>query len=116
MRISDWSSDVCSSDLFSDPQDPTSAPNGNGVPYSLNTKLFSDYAVKYRIAYLPESTKSVYRDAKADGTNAVLYFPSVTLSVKTVWLRVDTTQNETTDENNPTIKRENKKGTQRPDR
>ena len=45
--------------LFSDPEDPTSAPNSSGlpdsagvvpgVPFVLNSKLFSDYSVKYRV-------------------------------------------------------------------
>src|SRR3546814_19102444 len=110
MRISDWSSDVCSSDLFSDPQDPTSAPNGNGVPYSLNTKLFSDYAVKYRIAYLPEGTKAVYRDAKTDGTNAVIVFPSGTIIAKNFSFRDEAHDTETPVETRLIIKRVHNKG------
>ena len=68
--------------LFSDPADPTSAPNGTGVPYSLNSKLFSDYSVKYRVLYLPPGTKAVYREAKSDGANAVIVFPVGTIIAK----------------------------------
>ncbi|MES2884432.1 MAG: parallel beta-helix domain-containing protein [Pseudomonadota bacterium] len=68
--------------LFADPQDPTSTPNASGVPYSLNSKLFSDYSVKYRVLYLPPGTKAVYREAKSDGANAVIVFPVGTIIAK----------------------------------
>jgi len=68
--------------LFSNPQDPTSAANSGGVPYSLNSKLFSDYSVKYRVLYLPPGTKAVYREAKSDGANAVIVFPVGTIIAK----------------------------------
>lgn len=68
--------------LFSNPEDPTSAPNSAGVPYSLNSKLFSDYSVKYRVLYLPPGTKAVYREAKSDGPNAVIVFPVGTIIAK----------------------------------
>lgn len=68
--------------LFADPQDPTSAPNGGGVPFSLNTKLFSDYAVKYRVAYMPPGTQAIYKDA-TDGANATIVFPTGTILAKT---------------------------------
>lgn len=68
--------------LFADPQDPTSAANGAGVPYSLNSKLFSDYSVKYRVLYLPPGTKAVYREAASDGANAVIVFPVGTIIAK----------------------------------
>lgn len=99
--------------LFADPQDPTSAPNGGGVPYSLNTKLFSDYAVKYRVAYLPEGTKAVYRDAKTDGTNAVIVFPSGTIIAKTFSFRDEANDTETPVETRLIIKRVNNKGVAR---
>jgi len=69
--------------LFSDAQDPTSAPNGSGVPFVLNTKLFSDYSVKYRVLYLPPGTKAVYKDAGTNGPNATLDFPVGTIIAKT---------------------------------
>ncbi len=68
--------------LFRDPQDPTSAANSAGVPYSLNSKLFSDYAVKYRVLYMPSGTKAVYREAASDGANAVIVFPVGTIIAK----------------------------------
>ncbi len=73
--------------LFRDPEDPTSAPNGDGVPFVLNSKLFSDYAVKYRVLYLPPNTKATYRDAGGQGgglnPNATLDFPVGTVLAKT---------------------------------
>jgi len=51
-------------------------PNGL-TPYALNTPLFSDYAEKFRFAYLPPGTKAAYRP---DG---VLDFPVGATLVKT---------------------------------
>ncbi|AXQ30948.1 hypothetical protein D0B54_20690 [Solimonas sp. K1W22B-7] len=53
--------------LFADPQDPTAGPNGNGMPFTLNTILFSDYASKYRFMFLPDDSggrpqKAIYQD------------------------------------------------------
>ncbi|WP_240954000.1 parallel beta-helix domain-containing protein [Solimonas marina] len=99
--------------LFRDPEDPTSAPNGTGTPYSLNTKLFSDYAVKYRVVYLPTGTQAVYRDAKTDGTNAVIVFPSGTIIAKTFSFRDEGNDTETPVETRLLIKRVNSKGVAR---
>ena len=68
--------------LFSDPQDPTSLPNGQGVPFVLNTKLFSDYSTKYRVAYIPEGEQAIYRDGE-DNANAAILFPLGTILAKT---------------------------------
>jgi uncharacterized repeat protein (TIGR03806 family) len=77
--------------LFSEADDPTSAPNYSGgdfdaniqgVPFVLNTKLFSDYAVKYRVLYLPTGSKAIYKDASTDGANATIIFPVGTIIAK----------------------------------
>lgn len=99
--------------LFADPEDPTSAPNGGGVPYSLNSKLFSDYAVKYRVAYLPTGTKAVYRSAANDGTDAVIVFPSGTIIAKTFSFADEANKTETPVETRLLIKRVNNKGVAR---
>jgi uncharacterized repeat protein (TIGR03806 family) len=52
-------------------------PNGGLTPYALNTPLFSDYAEKLRLLYLPPGTKAKYQ---ADG---VLDFPVGATLVKT---------------------------------
>lgn len=46
--------------LFQDKTDPTSNPNGTGIPYDLNTPLFSDYTSKYRFIFVPEGEKAQY--------------------------------------------------------
>ncbi|MCT7942543.1 parallel beta-helix domain-containing protein [Shewanella holmiensis] len=46
--------------LFADMKNPTTAPNSGGLPYDLNTPLFTDHATKYRFVYVPEGTKADY--------------------------------------------------------
>jgi uncharacterized repeat protein (TIGR03806 family) len=53
--------------LFEDPLDPTRNPTAPGLPFDLNTALFSDYALKYRFLFLPAGTggapeKATYMD------------------------------------------------------
>ena len=81
--------------LFADAQDPTQNPNGFGVPFDLNTILFSDYASKYRFLFLPpassgEPQKAVYMDHEDcetlnvyDCYTATLGFPVGTVFAKT---------------------------------
>ena len=69
--------------LFSNLEDPTSTPNGGGVPFVLNTKLFSDYALKYRVAYIPPGTHAVYNDKASNGVDATAVFPVGTIIAKT---------------------------------
>ena len=99
--------------LFQNAEDPTSLPNSSGVPYSLTTKLFSDYSVKYRVAYLPPGTKAVYRDAAGDGVNAVITFPAGTILAKTFSFDDETAGTETAVETRLLIKRVNSKGAAR---
>lgn len=96
--------------LFADAEDPTSAPRGGGVPFVLNTKLFSDYAVKYRVAYLPPGTKATYRAAATDGVNATISFPAGTIIAKTFSFANETTGTENAVETRLLIKRVNSKG------
>ena len=81
--------------LFADPEDPRSTPNSGGVPFVLNTKLFSDYAVKYRVAYIPPGKAASYKagtTAEASDTiypeqggspNATIVYPVGTVLAKT---------------------------------
>jgi uncharacterized repeat protein (TIGR03806 family) len=69
--------------LFEDDEDPTSRPNGDGVPYALNSKLFTDYAAKYRVVFLPPGEKAIYKSAAVDGPNAAIQFPVGTVIAKT---------------------------------
>ncbi len=70
--------------LFADPHDPRSMPNDGGVPFVLNSKLFSDYATKYRVAFVPPGTKAVYMDGQdGDNVNGTIHFPTGTVIAKT---------------------------------
>ncbi len=81
--------------LFADDEDPTRNPNGNGVPFDLNTILFSDYASKYRFLFLPDDAsgkpqKARYQDHVDcetlnvyDCKTATLDFPVGTVLAKT---------------------------------
>ena len=83
--------------LFADATDPTRNPNGTGVPYDLNTPLFSDYAVKTRILFLPPGQKATYVDSANchdhgviqifDCNTATLDFPVGTVIAKTFSFR-----------------------------
>lgn len=68
--------------LFSDPEDPTSMPHGRGVPFVLNSKLFSDFSTKYRVAFIPDGQQALYRDGQ-EGANATILFPVGTIIAKT---------------------------------
>jgi len=63
--------------LFADSTDPTANPNSGGIPYDLSTALFTDYASKYRFAFIPEGEQAKY------SKHEVLDFPLGTVLVKT---------------------------------
>ena len=70
--------------LFANAQDPRSMPHEGGVPFVLNSKLFSDYATKYRVAFIPPGTKAVYMDGQNGGNlNGTIHFPNGTVIAKT---------------------------------
>lgn len=69
--------------LFADPADPRSTPNSGGVPFVLNSKLFSDYSNKYRVLFLPPGKKAAYRDSGGNDPNTVIAFPVGTIIAKT---------------------------------
>lgn len=76
--------DLAHYNLFEDPADPRSEPNEGGLPYVLNTKLFTDYATKYRVAFIPPGTKAVYVDGQDGGNvNGTIHFPVGTVLAKT---------------------------------
>ena len=98
--------------LFGDAQDPTSAPNGGGLPFALTTKLFSDYSVKYRVAWLPPGETAVYRDAggSAGSANVTINFPVGTIIAKTFAFANEDAGTEVPMETRLLIKRVNSKG------
>ncbi|MAA74077.1 MAG: hypothetical protein CMN28_05170 [Salinisphaeraceae bacterium] len=83
--------------LFAQADDPTSTPNANGsldnaaqgLPFVLNTKLFSDYSVKYRVLFLPPNADGsatqpgTYSAPGASDPNATLIFPVGSIVAKT---------------------------------
>ncbi|MBY8964209.1 parallel beta-helix domain-containing protein [Algiphilus sp.] len=69
--------------LFQDAEDPTSEPNGRSFPFVLNTKLFSDYSVKYRVAYLPPRQQMTYAAPEATQPSGTMVFPTGTILAKT---------------------------------
>ena len=92
--------------LFEDAEDPTSTPRGDGLPFSLNSKLFSDYAVKYRVAYIPPGAKATWKDHD-DGVTANLTFPTGTIIAKTFSFRDEEAGTEIPVETRLLIKRAN---------
>lgn len=74
--------------LFANAEDPRSAPNGGGVPYDLNSALFSDYSVKYRVLFIPAGQTATYKDHN-DGSSATLDFPMGTVIAKSFAFRKD---------------------------
>ena len=95
--------------LFSDPQDPRSLPNGRGVPFAMNSKLFSDYSTKFRVAYIPTGEQAIYRDG-SDGVNATILFPVGTILAKSFAFADETQGTEQVAETRLLIKRANPDG------
>lgn len=73
--------DLASYNLFDNPQDPSQNSNG-GTPYDLNTRLFSDYARKFRIVFMPPGEAAVYHDG-GENADATYEFPVGTVIAKT---------------------------------
>ncbi|WP_396587142.1 SO2930 family diheme c-type cytochrome [Bermanella sp. R86510] len=63
--------------LFKNPSDPTQDPQTPGIPYELNTQLFTDYASKYRFVFVPDGKAAQFSD------HEVMEFPIGSVLVKT---------------------------------
>lgn len=63
--------------LFLDQTDATSEPNSPGIPYDMNTQLFTDYASKYRFIFVPPNTEATFSE------HEVMNFPVGSVLVKT---------------------------------
>ncbi|MCG9757073.1 right-handed parallel beta-helix repeat-containing protein [Shewanella insulae] len=89
--------------LFADTKDPSTGANSGGIPYDLNTQLFTDYASKYRFVFVPEGKVASY------SANESMDFPVGTVITKTFALPSDTSKrgvaNETLVETRLLIKR-----------
>jgi parallel beta-helix repeat protein len=68
--------------LFADASNPLEGANG-GVFYDLNTPLFTDYAKKYRVVFIPGSSQAAYRSTE------VFDFPVGTIIAKTFTIQAD---------------------------
>ena len=68
--------------LFEDSTNPLTDPN-SGIPYDLNTPLFTDYANKYRFVFVPEGAEAAYRNRD------VFDFPVGTIIAKTFTIQAD---------------------------
>ncbi len=69
--------------LFQDRANPLKDPNGGGIPYGLNTTLFTDYAEKSRVVFLPPGAPARYSG------EGLLDFPVGTVIAKTFWYYAD---------------------------
>lgn len=78
--------------LFTDATNPKGATRSGGIPYNLNTQLFTDYANKYRYVFVPEGETASYSD------NEVMDFPTGTVLVKSFALPASTAVDNTTEE------------------
>lgn len=63
--------------LFTDPTESTTEPNAPGIPYDMNTQLFTDYASKYRFIFVPPNSAATYTE------HEVMDFPVGSVLVKT---------------------------------
>jgi len=75
--------DLAQYNLFQDAADPTSEPNGRSFPFVLNTKLFSDYSVKYRVAFVPPGEQLTYAAPEESQPSGTMVFPTGTIIAKT---------------------------------
>tara|TARA_R110000787_G_scaffold15088_30_gene46548 strand:+ start:4640 stop:7768 length:3129 start_codon:yes stop_codon:yes gene_type:complete len=69
--------------LFANPTDPRSGFNESGVLYDLTAPLFSDYASKYRVLFLPPGQPATWNEGSSSMPNATLDFPVGTVIAKT---------------------------------
>ncbi|MFT7126513.1 MAG: putative repeat protein (TIGR03806 family) [Pseudoalteromonas tetraodonis] len=69
--------------LFATPTDPRSGFNGNGIRYELTTPLFSDYAGKYRVLYLPPGESAEWAEGNEAMPNQTINFPVGSVIAKT---------------------------------
>jgi uncharacterized repeat protein (TIGR03806 family) len=80
--------------LFADQTDPRSGFHEDGVIYDLVTPLFSDYAVKYRVLFLPPGEPATWVEGNISTPNATLDFPVGTVIAKTFAFRDRNAENE----------------------
>ncbi|QDO83609.1 hypothetical protein FM037_10655 [Shewanella psychropiezotolerans] len=72
--------------LFADAKNPSTGANSAGMPYDMNTQLFTDYSSKYRFVFVPEGKIANYSAQES------MDFPVGTVISKTFALPADTSQ------------------------
>ena len=70
--------------LFADSSNPKENANGGGLPYDLNSALFTDYTTKYRYVFVPDGQSAQYSNQE------VFEFPVGSVLVKTFAMPDDT--------------------------
>jgi uncharacterized repeat protein (TIGR03806 family) len=73
--------------LFADQTDPRSRFHEDGIIYELVTPLFSDYAIKYRVLFVPTGESAMWAEGNINAPNATLDFPVGTVIAKTFAFR-----------------------------
>tara|TARA_R110000850_G_scaffold2621_5_gene12382 strand:+ start:198 stop:3221 length:3024 start_codon:yes stop_codon:yes gene_type:complete len=97
--------------LFAEADDPRSLPHEGGVPYVLNSKLFSDHATKYRVLFVPPGEQAVYRDGQGgNNVNGTIDFPVGTVIAKTFAFTDEANNSEALVETRLLIKRVSQSG------
>lgn len=84
--LSENATNLSAYQLFANPCDATKNPSSRGVPYTLSTPLFTDYASKYRFVFVPQDTTATYT------ADSAFDFPVGTVISKTFSLPADTSQ------------------------
>ena len=77
-------SNLSSYNFFADAKNPAGEVNSNGLPYDLNSPLFTDYASKYRVVFVPDNEQAQYQSKES------FDFPVGSVLVKTFALPSDT--------------------------
>ncbi len=70
--------------LFADDSNPSTGANSGGLPYDMNTQLFTDYSSKYRFVFVPEGKTANYTAQES------MDFPVGTVISKTFALPANT--------------------------
>lgn len=102
--------DLAQYNLFDNAQDPTSKPNGQGMPYVLNSKLFTDYSIKHRVIFIPNGKSARFLADESRRVTSTIEFPVGTIIAKTFTFVDQPAKRETPMETRLLIKRQRTDG------
>jgi uncharacterized repeat protein (TIGR03806 family) len=102
--------DLAQYNLFDNAQDPTSKPNGQGMPYVLNSKLFTDYSIKHRVIFIPNGKSARFLSDESRRVTSTIEFPVGTIIAKTFTFVDQPAKRETAMETRLLIKRQRTDG------